>query len=47
MENVRIGNNISEDMQNDEEEHIDAMFSQNNKNKINILPVNIINKEDN
>ena len=47
MENVPIGNNINEDMQNGEEEHIDAMFSQNNKNKINILPVNLINKEDN
>ena len=47
MENVPIGNNINEDMKNDEEEHIDAMFSLNNKNKINILPINIINKEDN
>ena len=47
MENVPIGNNINEHMQNDEEEHIDAIFSQNNKNKINVLPINIINKEDN
>ena len=47
LENVPIGNNINEGMQNDEEEHIDAMLSLNNKNEINILPTNIINKEDN
>lgn len=47
MENVPMMNNINEEIQNNEEEYIDARIAPNNINKINILPINLIKKEDN